>query len=119
MQALWRWPVRLSSVAGAPDQIVIRKVPRKIWLLVLMVMVGVLPLVSVAIAGLIADLNGCGLHEGFVQPCIMLGADIGGLLYNMVAFGWLMLISLFFFAGGLLGLLVEGSALLIRMIRRV
>lgn len=84
-----------------------------------MVMVGMSPLVSVAIAGLITDLNGCGLHEGFVQPCVVFGVDLGGLLYNMAALGWLMLISLFLLAGGLLGLAVEGLSLLIRMIRRV
>lgn len=83
-----------------------------------MTVVGVLPLLSVAVAGFIADLNGCGLHEGFVQPCVMFGKDIGGLLYNMVAIGWLMLISLFFFAGGLLGLGIEGVSLLLRMIRK-
>ncbi len=82
---------------------------------VLIVMVGV----SGAIAGLIADLNGCGLHEGFVQPCVVFGVDLGGLLHNMVALGWLMLISLFFLAGGLLGLALEGLSLLIRIIRRV
>lgn len=63
------------------------KLQHRIWLLVLMVVIGLAPLASVALAGLIADLNRCGLHEGFVQPCIVLGTDIGGLLYNMVARG--------------------------------
>ena len=93
-----------------------KKVPRRIWLLILMIFIGIAPLASVFLAGLIADLNGCSLHEGFVQPCIVLGADIGGLLYNMIALGWLMLISLFFLAGGLLGLVKEGLLLIFRMI---
>ncbi|MBU4611189.1 hypothetical protein IMZ29_11790 [Achromobacter sp. GG226] len=73
-----------------------------------MVLVGVAPLASVALAGFIAQVNGCGLHEGYPQPCIVLGADIGGVLYTMTALGWLMLISLLFLAGGLLGLAAEG-----------
>lgn len=91
---------------------------RRIGLLILMVVIGIAPLVSVFLAGTIADLNGCSLHEGFVQPCIVLGADIGGLLYNMIAIGWLMLISLFFLAGGLLGLAKELLLLFFRMITK-
>lgn len=91
-------------------------VRRRIWMLILMILIGIAPLVSVVLAGQIADLNGCGLHEGFVQPCIVLGTDIGGVLYNMTALGWLMLISLFFLAGGLLGLAKESLLLIWRMI---
>jgi len=91
---------------------------RRLGLLILMVVIGIAPLASVFLAGTIADLNGCSLHEGFVQPCIVLGADIGGLLYNMIAIGWLMLISLFFLAGGLLGLAKELLLLCFRMITK-
>lgn len=92
------------------------RIPHRIWLLILMVVIGIAPFASVALAGTIADLNGCGLHEGFAQPCIVVGVDVGGLLHTMVAAGWLMLISLFFLAGGLLGLAKEGLLLIIRMI---
>lgn len=92
--------------------------PRQIWLLILMVIIGIAPLASVFLAGLIADLNGCELHEGFAQTCVVLGADVGGVLYNMVALGWLMLISLFFLAGGLLGLAKEGMLAIVRMITK-
>ena len=71
---------------------------------------------SVALAGAIADLNGCELHEGYSQPCLVLGADIGEILHTMVVMGWLMLVSLFFLAGGLLGLAWEGFFLLVRTI---
>ncbi|MBC9209690.1 hypothetical protein IBL26_22825 [Roseomonas aerophila] len=81
-----------------------------------MVLIGIAPLASVALAGLIAELNGCGLHEGFAQPCIVAGVDIGGLLYTMAVMGWLMLVSLFFLAGGLLGLAKEGVLLVVRKI---
>ena len=93
-----------------------RPVRRRVLLLILMVLIGIAPLASVAIAGFIADLNGCDLHEGFAQPCMAFGRDIGDLLYNMVSLGWLMLISLFFLAGGLLGLAKEGLLLIVRMI---
>ncbi|MCL4067926.1 hypothetical protein M3484_15225 [Pseudomonas sp. GX19020] len=90
------------------------KTSRRIWLLILMVVIGIAPLASVALAGLIADWNGCALHEGFAQPCILLGTDIGGVLYTMAVMGWLMLISLFFLGGGLLGLAWEGVLLIAR-----
>ncbi|MFV0624512.1 hypothetical protein ACBY01_10940 [Sphingomonas sp. ac-8] len=90
--------------------------PARIKMLVLMVGIGIAPIASVAIAGLVADLNGCDLHEGYPQPCIVLGADIGALLYTMTVMGWLMLISLFFLAGGLLGLVWEGVLLLMRAV---
>lgn len=91
-------------------------VQRRVLLLIVMVLIGIAPLASVAIAGLIADLNGCALHEGFAQPCLVFGHDIGSQLYTMVSLGWLMLISLFFLAGGLLGLAKEALFLIIRLI---
>ncbi|MBT9246111.1 hypothetical protein KM031_17665 (plasmid) [Gemmobacter fulvus] len=94
------------------------KVSRRIGLLILMVVIGIAPLVSVALAGLIAESNGCALHEGFAQPCIVFGADIGGVLYTMAVMGWLMLISLFFLGGGLLGLAWEGILLVLRRMSR-
>ena len=86
----------------------------RIWLLILMIVIGIAPLASVALAGLIAELNDCGLHEGFAQSCVVAGVDIGGALYTMTAMGWLMLISLFFLAGGLLGLVKEALLLILR-----
>ena len=90
------------------------KVSRRIGLLILMVVIGIAPFVSVALAGLIAEWNGCVLHEGFAGPCIVFGTDIGGVLYTMTVMGWLMLISLFFLGGGLLGLAWEGVLLIAR-----
>ena len=49
------------------------------------------PIASVIAAGLIANWNGCTLHEGFKNPCIVLGTDIGGALYTMGVMGWFML----------------------------
>ena len=52
------------------------------------------PILSVVIAGTIASWNGCTLHEGFVNPCVVNGRDIGGTLYSMGVMGWFMLATI-------------------------
>jgi hypothetical protein len=52
------------------------------------------PILSIAIAGTIASWNGCALHEGFKNPCIVGGSDIGGTLYAMGVMGWFMIATL-------------------------
>ena len=52
------------------------------------------PIVSVASAGVIATWNGCTLHEGFVNPCLVNGRDIGETLYSMGVMGWFMLATI-------------------------
>lgn len=47
------------------------------------------PMISVAIAGTIANRYGCTLHEGFVNPCVINGVDYGETLYSMGVLGWL------------------------------
>ncbi|MCA2016744.1 hypothetical protein LDJ79_11525 [Vibrio tritonius] len=54
----------------------------------------VLPLISVMVAGAIANVKHCLLDEGAVNPCIIFGVDVGDILYSMLVFGWLMLVSL-------------------------
>ncbi|MCC5985766.1 MAG: hypothetical protein JJU42_15530 [Rhodobacteraceae bacterium] len=70
--------------------------PWQTYLLVLAVIafVALLPVISVLIAGGIATLGGCELNEGFVNPCVFFGVDLGGLLYGMGVMGWFMLLSL-------------------------
>jgi len=80
---------------------------RNILVALVMIAIGVMPLVSVLVAGLIADHFGCDLHEGFVQSCMAYGRDIGGVLHAMLSLGWLMLVSFFLLAAGVLGLLGE------------
>ncbi len=70
-------------------------------------LIGSLPIISVALAGFIATVNECPLNEGGVQPCILWGRDIGGLLYTMAVMGWLGLFSIFIVAAGLLGIAWE------------
>jgi hypothetical protein len=46
------------------------------------------PLVPVMFAGIVATSCGCKVDEGSVHPCIVLGKDIGELLYGMSMMGW-------------------------------
>jgi hypothetical protein len=52
------------------------------------------PIVSVVIAGVVASWNGCTLHEGFVNPCVVGGRDIGETLYSMGVLGWFMIATI-------------------------
>jgi hypothetical protein len=50
---------------------------------------GMSPFIVTMIAGTIAEANGCTLHEGFVNPCIINGKDYGEDLYTFGMLGWL------------------------------
>lgn len=54
----------------------------------------VAPMLSMLVAAAIANYNGCTLHEGFANPCVVAGRDIGETLYNMAMMAWLMLFTL-------------------------
>ena len=62
--------------------------------LVLILLVALAPVISVAVAGWIAGANGCVLHEGNINPCMVNGQDVGGTLYNLFVLGWFMLATL-------------------------
>ena len=47
------------------------------------------PILSLAIAGTIAQWNGCTLHEGFVNPCVVGGTEVGQTLYTMSVLGFM------------------------------
>jgi hypothetical protein len=72
----------------------------KWWLLfhavvvVIILLVAFSPLISVVIAGSIANAHGCTLDEGSVHPCIVNGTDMGETLYTMGVMGWLMLATI-------------------------
>lgn len=66
---------------------------RRAWIIhmlvvLLILLVGLLPVISVAVASGIADANDCTLHEGFVNPCVINGQDYGETLYFMAMMGW-------------------------------
>lgn len=60
----------------------------------IVVLVSLVPLTLAALAMWIASRNGCTLHEGFANPCIVFGRDIGEALYTMAVMGWLALVTL-------------------------
>jgi hypothetical protein len=55
---------------------------------------GLFPVFSIGIAGLIANGAGCTLNEGNVHPCYVGGIDMGDTLYTMFVLGWLMLVTI-------------------------
>ena len=52
------------------------------------------PLGSVYFTYLVADANGCTVNEATIHPCMVWGADWGGLLYFTGMMGWFMLASI-------------------------
>ena len=52
------------------------------------------PLIVALGAGLIANAFSCELHEGFVNPCKVLGVDIGSQLYSAFVLGWLAILTI-------------------------
>ena len=57
-------------------------------------LIGFGPLLIALGAGAFASLNGCILHEGFSNPCVVLGIDFGETLYSMGVMGWMSIIGL-------------------------
>lgn len=70
--------------------------------LAIILLLALAPVISVIVAGSIADANGCALDEGSVHPCVVNGTDIGATLYALGVTGWLMLASIPLGAGALL-----------------
>lgn len=62
--------------------------------LLLILLVALAPVIAVATAGWIAESHGCVLHEGFANPCIVNGSDMGETLYAMGVMGWFMLATI-------------------------
>jgi hypothetical protein len=52
------------------------------------------PILSTFLADLIAAIFGATLNEGSVHPCLVGGYDLAPLLYSMLVYGWLMLLTL-------------------------
>jgi TRAP-type C4-dicarboxylate transport system permease small subunit len=72
---------------------------KRTWILHLMIVAGLLFLAFatflIAIsAGAFASANGCELHEGFANPCVVGGRDYGETLYSLGLLGWLALVTL-------------------------
>lgn len=67
---------------------------RFLFAFLVIVLLAAAPLLSALTADLIASANGCDLHEGFVNECVIAGADRGETLYAMFVLGWLGMMSL-------------------------
>ena len=87
------------------------------WIGLICLLIGAAPALSVLISSGIADANGCALNEGSVNPCVIGGQDIGGLLGGMFVMGWLFLLTWPFALAGLGLLIALGIATLIRRLR--
>jgi hypothetical protein len=71
--------------------------------LALILLVTFSPVISVLIASAISGAAGCALNEASASSCIVLGAEMGGLLNRMFVAGWYMF---FTFPAGVLALSV-------------
>jgi uncharacterized membrane protein YdbT with pleckstrin-like domain len=77
------------------------------WLLLVLILLFALaPVISVAVAGWLAETNGCVLNEGSVNPCMIGGADRGDTLYMLFVLGWFALATLPLGGGALIVWLV-------------
>ena len=56
--------------------------------IIFILLIGLSPFIISMIAGSIAEANGCTLHEGYVNPCIIDGEDWGQDLYAYGMAGW-------------------------------
>jgi hypothetical protein len=54
------------------------------------------PALSALLAGVISALSGCVVSGGQMQSCIVLGREIGPLLFNMFMAFWLFIFTLFY-----------------------
>ena len=82
------------------------------WLLLLVIIVFMIsPIIPVSISESLAKQHGCVVHEGFANPCIVDGKDIGNDLYTMGMMGWFFLatapIGLFALLIWLVGMIVH------------
>jgi len=74
----------LSEPAGAPPPAPFNM--RPYWqLLGLIAIVALGPMAIVYLASVIADLNHCTILDSGPTPCVILGQDRGGLLYDMAS----------------------------------
>jgi hypothetical protein len=52
-----------------------------------------LPFLSAGLATFVANAAGCGINEGGAEPCLIMGLNVGPVLYNMFGAFWLFLFS--------------------------
>ncbi|KKB76304.1 hypothetical protein VW29_21010 [Devosia limi DSM 17137] len=62
--------------------------------LVMILLFALWPVLSVCFTYLVAEATGCVVNEAGINPCLVLGQDIGGVLYTTGVMGWFMLVTL-------------------------
>ena len=67
----------------------VRRIIIHTMVVLIILLLGLSPVLASMGAGMIAEANGCTLHEGFVNPCIINGEDWGQDLYTFGVLGWL------------------------------
>jgi len=64
------------------------------WILAILLMViGLAPAGGMLLASGVSALADCPINAAFPQPCVILGADIGGSLNVLFTSGWLMFLT--------------------------
>lgn len=58
------------------------------WLFIAGIFFAFLPLIGLFLGAGIASLGDCRVHEGFPEPCVLLGIDLGNMLYGITGSGW-------------------------------
>ena len=91
---------------------------RRLWRAGLFLTVlGALPFLIVEALILLGHVLECDLNEARVQPCVVLGVDIGAVLTYLGVMGWFMLVSWPLLLAGLALWAVEGLIVLVRWAR--
>ncbi|MGB3692937.1 MAG: hypothetical protein WA865_06315 [Spirulinaceae cyanobacterium] len=80
------------------------------------VLFGFLPIISVILASIIANIGDCTLHEGYTNPCEIGPFDLGETLYSMFVAGWFIFLSL---PIGLLGFAIGTVFLFVKVTAEV
>lgn len=88
---------------------------RRLTILLVILLIGCAPFISVSIAAAVANAYGCRLDEAAIYPCIVHGRDFGEVLATMSLAGWAGLITVPAAVSALMG---WGVALLLRAIWR-
>ena len=65
----------------------------KVIIYVVLLLFTFAPILSAMIASAVASCCGARLDESGVHPCVILGVDVGGVLYKMAVAGWFALLT--------------------------
>lgn len=65
------------------------RIIRKLIIINLILILRFSPMITSLTGGYIAKENDCVLHEGFANPCFIVGHDPSDQLYKMAVAGWL------------------------------